>query len=167
VPGLSDLSVFGGPSWSPDGDKLVFSAYRGSRPPEIYTIGLDGSDLVQLTTCGRPCEGSAVPAWSPDGRWIAFARGSGGDGDLYVMDPAGSNVRRVTHCEEPGCAGEDSSPSWSPDGRTLVFERGEDLFSADLYVVPMNGGVPIRLTNTPELETDPDWGPIESLAELR
>lgn len=57
---------------------------------EPFAMNPDGSDLVQLTTSG----GVTMPAWSPDGKKIAFA--SDRDGYIYVMAADGSSVVQIT-----------------------------------------------------------------------
>jgi TolB protein len=71
------------------------------------------------------------PAFSPDGRTIAFVRG----GDLYSVRPDGSGQRRLTSGPEL-----DSAPIVSPDGRSVVFERRAGAGAADLYRVGAKGG---------------------------
>jgi dipeptidyl aminopeptidase/acylaminoacyl peptidase len=57
------------------------------------------------------------PAWSPDGRWIAFAsRRDGGDPEIYLMLADGTNPMRLT-----ASTTDDVNPTWSPDGKTLAF----------------------------------------------
>ncbi len=64
--------------------------------------------------------GGLQPAWSPDGRRIAYvAPGAGGAGDLFVADADGSHKGRLTAT----LAVDESSPDWSADGTRLVFER--------------------------------------------
>ena len=58
----------------------------------------------------------STPAWSPDGKSIAFVRGKGGNWDVYVMNADGSHRRKLT--KSPS---EDAFPSWSPDGKTMAF----------------------------------------------
>ena len=87
---------------------------------DIYTVELDGSNIVRLTF-GSDDEIKQLLVWSPDGKRIAFSstryRQGGGD-DVYVMDADGSNVNRVTH----GSGDVDNwATSWSPDGRRIAF----------------------------------------------
>jgi dipeptidyl aminopeptidase/acylaminoacyl peptidase len=84
--------------------------------------------LNQLTE--DPTDGE--PAFSPDGRTIAFARG----GDLYSVRPDGSGQRRLTSGPEL-----DSAPIVSPDGKVVVFERRAAAGAqADLLRVRATGG---------------------------
>jgi dipeptidyl aminopeptidase/acylaminoacyl peptidase len=91
--------------------------------------------LNQLTTDPTDTE----PAFSPDGRTIAFAR----DGDLYSVRPDGSGQRHLTSGAEL-----DSRPVVSPDGRSVVFERRAGAEApADLFAVRVTGGGLHRLTS--------------------
>jgi TolB protein len=95
-----------GPSWSPRGDRIVFSGFQ-SGDFEIYSIRPDGTGLRQLThTHGN----DAHPVWSPDGQWIAFVSSRMGwkddallpmhwfqtYGEIFVMRADGSDARQLT-----------------------------------------------------------------------
>jgi Tol biopolymer transport system component len=89
------------------------------------------------------------PAFSPDGRTIAYARG----GDLYSVRPDGSGQRRLTSGGEL-----DSAPLVSPDGRTVVFERrASEGVAADLYKVRVKGGGIRALTSGEADDHDADF----------
>src|SRR5450755_5050449 len=81
------------------------------------------------------------PAISPNE--IAFAYAN----DLWVANPDGSNVRRLT--SHPGV---ESGPRFSPDGSMIAF-TGQYEGNTDVYVVPATGGVPKRLTYHPNADT--------------
>jgi Tol biopolymer transport system component len=94
--------------------------------------------LNQLT--GNPAD--TEPAFSPDGRTIAFVR----DGDLYSVRPDGSGQRHLTSGPE-----RDSAPLVSPNGRFVVFERRAAADGpADLYTVRVLGGGLHALTSGPQ-----------------
>ena len=131
--------------------KILFTSQR-SGAGDIYAVGRDGSGLTQLTTSSAV---DTEPAWSPDGRKIAFAsrRGDGIDLDIFVMDADGSNVVRLTNAR-----GDDTAPAWSPDGSRIAFQSFRDR-NVELYVMSSTGASPLRLTNNSMLDTNPTWSP--------
>lgn len=86
---------------------------------QIYAVNPDGTALAQLThvTKGQTAEN---PAWSPDGRHIAFDSNMSGAFRLWIMDANGGHLRMVAG-DRPNVA--DVLPSYTPDGRRLVFSR--------------------------------------------
>ena len=65
-----------------------------------------------------PTSYDSAPAWSPDGRQIAFESNLDGDMEIYVMNADGTNVRQITHNTLW-----DEGPAWSPDGTKFVFSQ--------------------------------------------
>ena len=115
--------------WSPDGRRIAFvrglpvrSRFGGpvGRNHEIYVMNADGSGSRRLTH-NRAYDGE--PAWSPDGRKIAFqsTKRIGGNREIYVMNVDGSGKRNLTR--HPAM---DGRPSWSPDGRRIAFVSNRD-----------------------------------------
>ena len=104
--------------WSPDGRRIAFARKpprcRRPGPPcysshtDIYVMNADGSGTRKLTHNARY---NAEPAWSPDGRKIAFRSTRNGNRDIYVMNADGSGKQNLTR--HPA---RDGSPSWSRTG---------------------------------------------------
>ena len=95
------------PATGNDGDLIAFSS-DASGTFDIWTVDPASGATVQLTD--TPASDSK-PAWSPDGRAIAFSR----DGGLWVMSADGADQRLVTAGVEP------EGIDWSPDGRTIAY----------------------------------------------
>ena len=83
----------------------------------------------------------ADPAWSPDGRKIAFLNGRDGNSEVYVMNANGSGQRNLTR--NPG---NDADPAWSPDGRKIAFVSNRD-GNDEIYVMNADGSGQRRLAH--------------------
>ena len=97
--------------WSPDSSQIAFDAGG------VHILKSDGSGLSNLTIR----EGGHGPAWSPDGRRIAFATDRDGNREIYVMQADGSGQTNLTN--RPYY---DDSPVWSPDGKEFAFDSSRD-----------------------------------------
>jgi WD40 repeat protein len=153
-----------GPSFSPDGSRIVFSSI-GDEGDVSDTIGATGLDLYVMAADGsgrrRLLEGDedASAAWSPDGNQIAFVRGGGayGAGHIFVVDPDGEGSARPR--VEPDGPGNDSDPAWSPDGTQLAFVRTEPEGLAHLMVANADGSDARSVLERPEALSSPSWSP--------
>jgi len=144
--------------------KIAFdSSYIDEVWGEIYAIEPDGTGRVRLTES----EGVDIePAWSPDGRQVAFTSArvtrardpadptcqSTCNLDVYVMNADGSRVKRLT--DDPA---RDREPAWSPDSSKIVFTRDDG--QSDLYVMNADGSAETRITSFPSVEKHPAWSP--------
>jgi Tol biopolymer transport system component len=99
--------------------KLVFQVCNGC---DIYVINADGSGLRRLTD-------GLDPAWSPDGKRVAFARWRDPRG-IYVIDEDGSNETLLFGWSQA------KAPAWSPDGSRIVFTRRYGGREEDVEIFP-------------------------------
>jgi TolB protein len=144
--------------WSPDGQKIAFTTWgdrrgpSGTNPSDIYITNADGSGRQRLTSDPGFETG---PAWSPDGRKIAFVSGHGNYPGLFAMNADGSGQQRLTRGG--------SQPHWSPDGRQIAFVSKRYGY-ADIYVMNADGSGQRNLTRTPghgRRESQPVWSPAQ------
>jgi Tol biopolymer transport system component len=132
-------------------------AFRSDRDgdPELFTVDATGTTTAKLTDNAAVAD--LQPAWSPDGRLLAFVRRSGGGGnpDLFVMTAAGRGRVRITATPGP-----EREPSWSPDGTRIAFvARAAGAFR--IFVAKPDGTGKVRLTTQSEGSADrsPAWSP--------
>jgi len=121
-------TVVGAPRWSPNGDRITYSAQTESGHDEIYVINANGSAAAQLTE--HPAD-DVMPSWSIDGDWIYFASNRAGPYDIWRMRPNGAEPQRITR-------GGGVRPIPSPDGRHLYYARGR--FETTVWRTPVDGG---------------------------
>jgi Tol biopolymer transport system component len=123
----------------------------------IFGMNADGARQRRLTRAkGDPSTQAGLffqiePAWSPDGRLIAFASRRDGPSHIFVMRANGSGTRRLT-----SSSAADENPTWSPDGSRIAFARGSP---GDIYVMHADGSGAHRLGNDFAEEGDPAWSP--------
>ena len=150
---LTDASgVETSPSLSPDGESFAYSSdVRGSW--DVYVQRVGGRNPVLVA--GDSVADELWPAYSPDGKQIAFAKR--GDG-IFVMGATGESARRLTSFG--------SNPAWSPDGKQIVFGNEAVVTPYDvvgvgvLFVVNAAGGEPQALDSLrPGDGYQPAWSP--------
>ena len=133
------------PAFSPHGDAIAWVA-RQAGVARLFVGALDGT-AARVVSDGKG-GGDGDPAWSPDGRKLAFVRGRAGDRrDLYLLDfDAGAAPRLVLEGKDAAPA-QVGSPAWSPDGAWIVFsaDRSEGE-GTGLWIVAADGTGLRRLT---------------------
>ena len=184
------------PSWSPNGRRIVFQRQPPTGAYSIWTVGADGRDLHRVTPACPPGKDIPTcpaddgwPAWSPDGKHLAFQRLAGAlqpkgatlnnataiyKDELVVTDASGGHVRTLVWLGP--WRGDPQSPAWAPDGKRLVFvgkymtskTNGTGCECRALYVVNADGSGLDRLTR-PGLRPGgrPDWSPDGKLVLFR
>ena len=151
-----------GPTWSPDGKRIAFSSTRNGSvgtpnwpiaDGTIWMMDADGSRVRQVTSVDD-AHTHSFPAWSPDGKWIAFMSTSRVDPtrpSVFVVRPDGTDMHIVQY--------DALYPSWSPDSRSIAFSSGRAGLpnEQDLYVVRADGSDVQRLTKLAGAEYMPSW----------
>ena len=109
-------------TWDPSGQRFALATVRDGRPV-LTLIDIDGNERTDIPLA--QLDEAYSPAWSPDGRTIAFSAMRGGFSNLYAIDMQSRAIRQLTDD-----AFADLQPAWSPDGGILAFVT--DRFSSDL-----------------------------------
>jgi TolB protein len=161
-----------GPAWSPDGSRIAFVSERDG-DAEVYVMNADGTEQTNLTNFPARIDdekhpdlaaNEKDPAWSPDGKHIAFTSDrhsfTNDEGldtlntEIYVMNADGTNQTRLTHHMSW-----DEFPTWSPDGKHIVFIASVDVADWEVFRMDADGSNPANLTNNPANDVVPDWSP--------
>lgn len=116
---LWSMGRVGSPVISPDGEHIAYTVTwydvdANSGNSDIWIIPLSGGDAVKMTNSPGT---DTSPAWSPDGRWLAFVSTRGGNGPQIYLLPADGGEARPLTSREGGAVG----PVWSSDGSKLLF----------------------------------------------
>jgi TolB protein len=123
----------------------------------MRSVSLASPALVLITALGVQTPAAyddMWPAWSPDGRHIAFVSTRDGDPEVYVMDAAGTAARRLTRTP-----GRDAHPYWSPDGRRIVFQSPRDDGHTRIFVMNADGSDQRAITGNRGFCGVPVWSP--------
>ncbi len=137
------------------GDKGVFStriAYV-TRAAGRYTLRIADADGEGGQVALSSPDPIISPAWSPDGRELAYVSFESQKAVVWVQEVASGQRRSIANFR-----GSNSAPAWSPDGKQLAVTLSRD-GGSQLYVIGRDGGTPRRLTQSGAIDTEAAWAP--------
>lgn len=136
------------PAWSPDGQRIVMkSCATGGGGCGLYTAGVDGSGKTPLTDNAE----DGIPAWSPNGRKVAFiCKPTGNTFDICTVNADGSGRQNLTSNNPE----HDVNPAWLPDNSGIMFYSVRE-GKWGIYVMNVDGS---GLRKVIDSDAGPDWG---------
>ena len=137
-------------AFSPDGERLVFRSSRDGGG--LFLMGATGESVRRLT------DGGFDPAWSPDGKRIAYSAEPAFDpysraaaAALWIVDVATGEKRQLPPKDAV-------QPAWSPDGKRIAY-WANSAGQRDLWTVGVEGGEPVAVTADQATDWSPEWFP--------
>ncbi len=142
-------------TWSPDGERIAFSAQPTPKVPDSFN-----ADLYVVPRTGGLAKkiverdgADSSPRWSPDGKWIAFISNDGkrdwtGNRYLCLTDPEGKSVINLTKSFDE----EVVNLVWSLDSSALYFSAAQGV-SQPIFRIEAKGGTPAKLTTGDDVYT--------------
>jgi Tol biopolymer transport system component len=140
-----NASAESSPVWSPDGREMAFLRDLGERQVRIVSVPIAGGAEREYDTVLAPAAAIGHLDWSPDGRWFATSHRTGSTSAIVLIPVQGGARVEVTH-PSAGSLGDDW-PAFSPDGRTVAFRRSDTDGLDDVWLAPVAGGTPRRLSS--------------------
>jgi TolB protein len=119
----------------------------------VYKLQVADSDAYNPTTILKSRESILSPAWSPDGKRLAYVSFESGRSKIYVQQVA--DQKRDLIADFPGING---APAWAPDGRRLALTLSKD-GNAEIYVIDLDTRRLRRLTKNGVIDTEAAWSP--------
>ncbi len=127
------------PSWSPDGREIAFASRRdGGTWFDIYVIGVDGQGLRRVT---QELWGGYRPAFSPDGKRIAYVAIDESYHHIFVVGADGKNRVRLTHNKQ-----NHGDPAWSVSGRRIAYTVWSNDDPSTIHLMTADGQYLKRLS---------------------
>lgn len=144
-----DNSLNLGPSWSPDGGKLVYASYQKGNP-EIFMADMTSGHVKQLT---HNKSTNITPAFSPSGDKVYYSSSLGNATELFAIPAKGGAASQVSFY-----GGINIAPRFSKDGETMIFSSTMP-GRLHVYRQPVGGGPAKRLTFVGIHNDSPDISP--------
>ncbi len=133
--------------------RIAYVTRENSPKGAVYKLQVADSDGYDPKTVRRSAEPLLSPAWSLDGRRLAYVSFEDKRPKVYIENL--TDNRRELISELPGING---APAWSPDGKRLALALSKD-GNPEIYILDLATRQLKRLTNDPAIDTEPAWSP--------
>jgi TolB protein len=131
--------------------RIAYVAVEGRPPAQRYRLVVADADGYNPRTIAESTEPLMSPAWSPDGRNLAYVSFESKASAIYVQRLATGERRRVS-----ARSGINGAPAWSPDGTRLALVLSRD-GNLDIYTLELATQALVRITTDEAIDTEPEW----------
>jgi Tol biopolymer transport system component/DNA-binding winged helix-turn-helix (wHTH) protein len=141
----TDPAIDARPTWSPDAQRIAFVRFNPADYKfSVFVASALGTAPERLLFSIN--DEPATLSWSPDGKFIATSESSAKKSPSHIVlfSPETGEKRNLT--TSPDQYWSDSTPAFSPDSKSVAFVRENTPITGDIYVVPVTGGEPRRIT---------------------
>ncbi len=134
------------------GTRIAYVNVLGKSDAEIFRLIVSDADGENARVMLESADPILSPAWSPDGRKLAYVSFERGNSEVYVQVLRTGARQRVS-----ARRGVNSAPAWSPDGRSLALTLSKTDGNLDIYTLNLSNQVLRRLTDNPSIDTEASW----------
>jgi len=142
------------------GDRGAFDTYlsyvtvtQNRKGENQYRLSISDSDGYNEQVLFQSNQPIVRPAWSPDGKKLAYVSYKTGRPQIYIQDVFKRHTRQITHFQ-----GSSLSPAWSPDGRRMAMSLSKD-GNAEIYIMDLKTRRLHRVTRSYGVDIEPAWFP--------
>jgi TolB protein len=133
--------------------RMAYITAVGLGNNSTYSLVVADSDGYNMQVVAHSKESLLSPAWSPDGRKIAYVSFENGNSNIYIQDLATTSRQLISSHK-----GINGAPAWSPDGTKLAVALSF-VGNPEIYVLDLASRQETRLTNSLSIDTEPVWAP--------
>lgn len=133
--------------------KVAYVTATGSGDSKRTSLQIADSDGYNPQTIVASPDPLMSPAWSPDGRQIAYVSFEKGQPSIYIQEITSGKRRKIA-----GYPGINGAPAWSPDGRKLAMTLSKD-GNPDIFIYDLGSGALDKFTSHYAIDTEPAWTP--------
>ncbi|MEQ8288374.1 MAG: Tol-Pal system beta propeller repeat protein TolB [Gammaproteobacteria bacterium] len=133
--------------------RVAYVTVRKQANGKLYSLQIADADGANAQILLESSEPLLSPAWSPDGRRIAYVSFEGKNSAIYVQDVVSGRRDKLA-----GFPGINSAPAFSPDGQNLAMTLSKD-GNTEIYIMNLASRQLRRMTRNPAIDTEPTWSP--------